>query len=85
VVVVDEEAWSLDLLRKAGRMEAGDLVLSWRPGQASALDAPRIADGRDVGSVVVQRRRDGRLEDVVHHVTFAFVFHAFEPEGTLHR
>ena len=85
VVVVDEEAWSLDLLRNAGRMEAGDLVLSWRPGQASALDAPRIADGRDVGSVIVQRRRDGRLEDVVHHVTFAFVFHAFEPEGTLHR
>ena len=42
-------------------------------------------DGRDVGSVVVQRRQDGRLEDVVHHVTFAFVFHAFEPEGTLHR
>ena len=85
VVVVGEEAWSLDLLRKAGRMEAGELVLSWRPGQASALDAPRIADGRDVGSVVVQRQRDGRLEDVVHHVTFAFVFHAFEPEGTLHR
>ena len=85
VVVVDEEAWSLELLRKAGRMEAGDLVLSWRPGQASALDAPRIADGRDVGSVIVQRRRDGRLEDVVHHVTFACVFHAFEPEGTLHR
>jgi hypothetical protein len=85
VVVVEEEAWSLDLLRKAGRMEAGELVLSWRPGQASALDAPRIADGRDVGSVVVQRQRDGHLEDVVHHVTFAFVFHAFEPEGTLHR
>jgi Protein of unknown function (DUF3179) len=85
VVVVEEEAWSLDLLRKAGRMEAGELVLSWRPGQASALDAPRIADGRAVGSVVVQRRRDGRLEDVAHHGTFAFVFHAFEPEGTLHR
>ena len=63
--------------RDAGRIEAGGLVLSWRPGQTSALDAPRIADGRDVGSVVVQRRQDGRLEDVVHHVTFAFVFHAF--------
>jgi hypothetical protein len=84
-VVVEEEAWSLDRLREAGRIEAGELVLSWRPGQASALDATRIADGRDVGSVVVQRRQGGRLEDVVHHVTFAFVFHAFEPEGTLHR
>jgi hypothetical protein len=85
VVVVGEEAWSLDRLRAAGRIEAGELVLSWRPGQASALDASRIADGRDVGSVIVQRRRDGRLEDVVHHITFAFVFHAFEPDGTLHR
>jgi Protein of unknown function (DUF3179) len=85
VVVVGEEAWSLDRLREAGRIEAGELVLSWRPGQASALDAPRIADGRDVGSVILQRRHDGRLEDVVHHITFAFVFHAFEPNGTLHR
>ena len=85
VVVAGNEAWSLERLRAAGRIEAGELVLSWRPGQTSALDAPRIADGRDVGSVVVQRRRDGRLEDAVHHVTFAFVFHAFEPEGTLHR
>ena len=85
VVVVGEEAWSLERLREAGRIEAGDLVLSWRPGQASALDTRRIADGRDVGSVIVQRERNGRLQDVVHHVTFAFVFHAFEPDGTLHR
>lgn len=84
VVVVGEEAWSLDRLREAGRIEAGETVLSWRPGQASALDASRIADGRDVGSVIVQRERNGRLQDVVHHVTFAFVFHAFEPNGTLH-
>ena len=85
VVVVGDEAWSLEHLREAGRIEAGELVLSWRPGQASALDAARIADGRDVGSVIVQRRHDGGLDDVVHHVTFAFVFHAFEPNGTLHR
>src|SRR5918995_1320839 len=85
VVVVGKEAWSLNRLREAGRIEAGELVLSWRAGQTSALDAPRIAEGRDIGSVVVQRRQDGRLEDVVHHVTFAFVFHAFKPEGTLHR
>jgi hypothetical protein len=85
VVVVGQEAWSLDRLREAGRIEAGELVLSWRLGQASALDASRIADGRDVGSVIVQRERNGRLQDVVHHVTFAFVFHAFEPDGMLHR
>jgi hypothetical protein len=85
VVVVGDQAWSLDRLRQAGSIGAGDLVLSWRPGQASALDTPRIAAGRDVGSVIVQRRQDGRLSDIVHHITFAFVFHAFEPNGTLHR
>ena len=74
------EAWSLALLREKGRIEAGGLVLEWKSGQASALDAGRIAEGRDVGSVTVTRNG----VDVVHHVTFAFVFHAFEPEGILH-
>src|ERR671918_565871 len=36
VVVVGEEAWSLDRLREAGRIEAGGLGLSRRPGPASA-------------------------------------------------
>lgn len=85
VVVVGNEAWPLDLVRERGPVEAGGLVLSWRAGQRSALDSPRIADGRAVGSVLVQRRADGGMEDVVHHVTFAFVFHAFQPEGLLHR
>jgi hypothetical protein len=84
VVAVDAEAWSLDLLRAKGRIEAGDLVLTWEPGQNSALDASSIEEGRDVGNVVVQRRTDEGLVDVVHDVTFAFVFNAFRPAGTLH-
>jgi hypothetical protein len=83
VVVVGERAWSLDLLRERGRIEAGDLVLSWHPGQLSVLDAQRITDSREVGSVRVQRRRDADLEDVVHFVTFAFVFAAFVPDGRI--
>lgn len=85
VVVVGHEAWPLDRLRHAGRIEAGDLELAWTPGQSSALDAPEIAQGRDVGNVRVRRKGADGWEDVVHHVTFAFVFHAFEPEGVLHR
>lgn len=86
VVVVGRQAWSLDLLRKAGRIEASDLVLTWRPGQHSALDDRLINEGRDVGNVLVQRQsRDGTFVDVVHHVTFAFVFYAFELDGTLFR
>jgi hypothetical protein len=56
VVAVGGEAWSLELLRKTGRIEAGDLLLSWEPGQNSALDARLIAEGRDIGNVVVRRR-----------------------------
>ncbi len=84
VVTVEDEAWPLERLREAGRLEHEDLVLTWRPGQNSALDTRRIAEGRDVGNVTVQRRSEGGLEDVPYEVTFAFVFHAFRPDGVWH-
>ncbi len=85
VVAVEDQAWSLELLRQEGRIENGDLVLTWREGLASALDSSEIAQGRDIGSVTVQRRSaSGELEDAVYDLTFAFVFHAFRPEGKLH-
>jgi hypothetical protein len=84
VVAVGNEAWSLDLLRAKGRIEFGDLIPAWEAGQSSALDAQSIAGGRDIGNVVVRRRVSGDNIDVAHHVTFAFVFHAFQPEGRLH-
>ncbi len=80
VIAVDGEAWSMPLLRRRGTIGKGGLVLTWTAGQNSALDTGTIAEGRDVGYVVVQR--GGR--DVVHDVTFAFVFHAFHPEGVIH-
>jgi hypothetical protein len=83
VVVVDGQVWTLDRLRGETRIESGDLVLTWQPGQASALDTARIAAGRDVGTVTVQRRLAGRLEDVPYHVTFAFVAHAFHPDAPI--
>jgi len=84
VVVVGEDAWPLDDLMKRRRIEAGELVLTWEPGQASPLDADSIGAGREIGNVVVQRRVGGTLEDVVHDVSFAFAFHAFRPQGRLH-
>ena len=85
VVAVGEQAWALSLLQAQGRIETGELVLSWEAGQNSALDTREIAAGRDVGNVTVQRITDGGLEDMPYDVTFAFVFHAFRPEGTIHR
>jgi hypothetical protein len=85
VVAVGKQAWALELLRQKGRIETDGLVLTWEPGQNSALDARAISEGHDVGNVVVQRRGNGGLEDTPYDVTFAFVFHAFQPDGTLHR
>jgi hypothetical protein len=86
VVAVDGEAWSLPLLRDRGRIETDDgLVLTWTAGQNSALDTRVIAEGRDVGNVVVQRRTaEGDLVDVAHDIPFAFAFAAFRPEGVIH-
>lgn len=83
VVAVGDRAWSLSLLRDVGRLEAEDLVIEWFPGQASALDAKHIADGRDVGNVVVRMRRGGGLVDVPYSVEFAFVFKAFHPNAII--
>jgi hypothetical protein len=84
VVRVGDQAWSLDLLRARGEILAGDLRLSWQPGQASALDAGTLAEGTDVGNVVVEERSADGWRDAVYAVDFAFAFRAFYPEGTIH-
>lgn len=84
VVVVGNEAWALDLLKERGRVEAGDLVLSWQPGQASPLDTGDIDHGRDIGNVVVQRKTSHGLVDAVYDESFAFAFRAFHPDAPIH-
>lgn len=84
VVAVGNEAWSLELLRQRRRIETADFVLSWEAGQASALDTRQVADGRDVGNILVQRRSESGLEEAAHMITFAFAFFAFHPDGVLH-
>ena len=85
VAMVGKRAWTVDLLKQEKRIEAGDLVLEWAPGQKSALDKGVIAEGRDIGNVTVQRRAaGGGLVDAVHDVTFAFAFLAFVPDGVIH-
>ena len=85
VVKVGKEAWPLALIRERGEVTVGDLRLRWTPGQNSALDKGEIAQGRDIGNLIVERRNGDMWKDEVHDLTFAFVFHAFVPDGTLHR
>ena len=82
VVAVGDRAWSFEHLRAVRTVDAGDFVITWESGQASALDSGLIADGRDVGNITV-RTKGKPPEDVPHHVTFAFVFHAFQPEAEI--
>lgn len=83
VVVVGDTAWALDVVRRETPLTHGDVVISWEPGQNSALDSRRIADGADVGTVTVRSTAGGTPLEIPYKVTFAFVFHAFEPDGEL--
>ncbi len=78
VVRVGERAWPLTRLADEGEVTEAGITITWEAGKASALDAPRISEGRDVGQI---RVRDEAGADVVHDVMFAFAFHAFWPEG----
>ena len=76
---VGARAWPMERLRKAGEISEAGVVISWASGQASALDAGQIGQGKDVGTI---RVRTASGKDVAHDVMFAFAFHAFWPEGT---
>lgn len=78
VVRVGERAWPVERLRDAGRLEEAGVILTWREGQASALSSGNIADGTEVGNILVMTP-DGA--PVVHEIVFAFAFHAFTPDG----
>lgn len=78
VVRVGDRAWPMDRLAKAGRIAEQGVILSWEGVAASPLDASTVSDGRDIGSI---RVRDMQGQDLPHDVIFAFVFHAFWPEG----
>ena len=72
---------SLSLIREKTTLRDGALEFYWKPGQSSAVDEPKIAEGRDVGTVEVYRisPSSGRVL-IPYDVTFAFVAHAFHPD-----
>lgn len=84
VAIVGDEAWMVSLIKKRKRIESDDLVLTWTEGQNSIHDKRVIAESRDVGNVVVQRRTAEGLVDVPHDVAFAFAFVAMVPGGNIH-
>ena len=79
---VGDKAWSFDLVKEKGEIMITDTCrIRWEEGQASALDRSAIAQGLDVGNVVVEEKTaDGNWVDRVYTVDFAFAFRAFFPE-----
>lgn len=78
VVRVGDRAWPISRFQQAEVISEAGVEITWRAGQASALDSGLIATGRDVGTI---RVRDAAGADLPHDVMFAFAFHAFFPEG----
>lgn len=76
----EHKAVALDHLSKTTPKTLGDVTLTWTAGQASALDTRSVADGKDVGNV---RVTDSAGNDIVHDIVFAFVYHAFYPDGEI--
>ncbi|MGB7335965.1 MAG: DUF3179 domain-containing protein [Salaquimonas sp.] len=71
---------AMDKLVQEETLTLGDFQLTWSPGRASALDTAAIDAGREVGNLWVTETLDGKAQDVVHDITFAFVAHAFHPK-----
>ncbi|MEM8658040.1 MAG: DUF3179 domain-containing protein [Pseudomonadota bacterium] len=79
VVRVGDRAWPLSRFAETAAVSEAGLRLEWTAGMASALDSESLAEGRDIGAIRVFDAATGR--DVIHEVIFAFVFHAFKPDG----
>lgn len=88
VIVVGDEAWSLDLIRTRGPLEVSreteDLRMRYEAGQNSPFDKAVIAKSRDIGSVVVQRRVGDAWQDIAYDVPFAYAYKAFHPGHSIH-
>ncbi|MCH2163100.1 MAG: DUF3179 domain-containing protein [Marinovum sp.] len=79
VVRVGDQAWPLSRFsEEISEIREAGLVISWAPGQASALDKANIARSQDVGTI---RVRNEAGKDQPHDILFAFAFHAFWPDG----
>jgi uncharacterized protein DUF3179 len=84
LVVVDNEAWSLDLVKVQGSIETNDLRIRYSQGMKSPLDKLVIAKSRDIGFVTVEKREGESWVDAVYDVPFAFAYDAFHPDHPIH-
>ena len=85
VVIADDRAWALSYVQDQGHIVDQGIEISWRPGRASALDSRQLAEGRDLGSVIVERVTEAGKTLFPYKISFAFVWFAFNPEADIIR
>lgn len=75
---------AMEHLRTSGTLALAGVRLTWRAGQASAVDATEIAEGRDVGTVeAIGETPETKGLLLPYDITFAFVAHAFHPDAPI--
>ena len=79
VVRVGDRAWPVERVAHTGALFEDGVRITWRSGQASAVDTYAVAEGRDVGTIRVFDAQTGA--NLVHDVMFAFAFHNLVPDG----
>lgn len=73
-------AYSFSHLANNGPVKVDGISVAMTGVQTSALDGRDIASSREVATVTATNEKG---EDVVHDIIFAFVFHAFFPDGEI--
>ncbi|SCA55222.1 conserved exported hypothetical protein [Candidatus Terasakiella magnetica] len=79
VLVVGNKAWAIEYVKAQKTIQADGLTITWKSGQASALEGKTVFQGSDLGNVTVQKNG----HDVAYHLSFAFAYHAFYPNGEI--
>jgi len=83
VVVVDEQAWPLEMLRRVGRVEKDDLVLVWEPGREANPDQFGRDAGEDVGMVRAYRQVGDTRQEAQARIQLMHAYQRFSEGGEL--
>jgi len=83
VVVVGQQAWPLELLRQAGRVEKDDLVVVWKSGRKAAPDRFGRDAGEDVGTVRAFREAGSRRKEENARIQLMHAYQRFTEGGEL--
>lgn len=85
VIIVEDEAWSLEFVKKYRAFYKDNINIQWIYGQNSVLDNPDISKAKDIGNVIVKEIYEkDKIRDIPYMISFAYVFDAFNPDKKIY-